>query len=272
VGDVDQLPSVGAGDVLRDVIRSGRARVVRLTHIFRQAAQSGIVVNAHRVNRGQMPVLNRYDDFFFFSKEDPEEAAELLVDIVVRRIPRKFDLDPVDEVQVLAPMYRGACGVANLNRRLQEDLNPPGPNRPERRLGGRTFRVGDKVMQVRNNYDKEVFNGDIGRVIRIDGIGQTLTVRIDGRPVVYDWVEADELIHAFAISVHKSQGSEYPAVVVPVLTQHYMMLQRNLLYTAITRARRLVVLVGTRRAIGIAVKNDRTRQRHSGLGVRLGEG
>ena len=272
VGDVDQLPSVGAGDVLRDVIRSGQARVVRLTHIFRQAAQSGIVVNAHRVNRGQMPVLNQYDDFYFFSKEDPEEAADLLVDIVVNRIPRKFGLDPVEEVQVLAPMYRGACGVANLNQRLQEALNPPGPNRPERRLGGRTFRVGDKVMQVRNNYDKEVYNGDIGRVVAIDGIGQTLTVRIDGRPVVYDWSEADELIHAFAISVHKSQGSEYPAVVMPVLTQHYLMLQRNLLYTAITRAKRLVVLVGTRRAIRIAVRNDRLRRRHSGLEVRLRDG
>jgi len=271
VGDVDQLPSVGAGDVLRDVISSGRAKVIRLTRIFRQAAQSGIVVNAHRVNRGQMPVLNRYGDFYFFSKEAPDEAADLVVDIVVNRIPRKFGLDPVDEVQVLAPMYRGPCGVSNLNDRLQEALNPPGPNRPERRLGGRTFRVGDKVMQVRNNYDKEVYNGDIGRVVAIDGVDQTLTVRIDGRPVVYEWSEADELVHAFAISVHKSQGSEYPAVVVPVLTQHYMMLQRNLLYTAITRARRLVVLVGTRRAIGIAVRSDKVRQRYSGLGVRLRE-
>lgn len=269
VGDVDQLPSVGAGDVLRDVIRSGVARVIRLTHIFRQAAQSGIVVNAHRVNRGQMPVLNQYDDFYFFSKEDPEEAADLLVDIVVHRIPRKFGLDPVEEVQVIAPMYRGACGVSSLNSRLQEALNPPGRNRPERRLGGRTLRVGDKVMQIRNNYDKEVYNGDIGRVVAIDGIEQTLTVRIDGRPVVYDWAEADELVHAFAISVHKSQGSEYPAVVMPVLTQHYLMLQRNLLYTAITRAKRLVVLVGTRRAIRIAVRNDRVRRRHSGLEARL---
>ena len=178
----------------------------------------------------------------------------------------------VEEVQVLAPMYRGVCGVANLNQRLQEALNPPGPNRPERRLGGRVFRVGDKVMQVRNNYDKEVYNGDIGRVVAIDGIGQTMTARIDGRPVVYDWSEADELIHAFAISVHKSQGSEYPAVVMPVLTQHYLMLQRNLLYTAITRAKRLVVLVGTRRAIRIAVRNDRLRRRHSGLEVRLRDG
>jgi len=272
VGDVDQLPSVGAGDVLRDVIGSGRASVVRLETIFRQAADSGIVVNAHRINRGQMPVLNQFGDFFFFSKEDPQEAADLLVDIVQRRIPLKFGLDPVDEVQVLAPMYRGACGVASLNARLQEALNPALSHKAERRLGGRAFRVGDKVMQVRNNYERDVYNGDIGRVVGIDPVEQTLTVRIDGRPVIYDWGEADELVHAFAVSVHKSQGSEYPAVVMPMLTQHYMMLQRNLLYTAITRARQLVVLVGTRRAIGIAVHNAKVRERHSGLSVRLREG
>ena len=272
VGDVDQLPSVGAGDVLRDVIASGRATVVRLTTIFRQVANSGIVVNAHRINRGQMPILNRFDDFYFFSKENPQEAADLLVDIVQRRIPRKFGLDSVDDVQVLAPMYRGACGVANLNTCLQEALNPASPRKAERRLGGRVFRVGDKVMQVRNNYDKDVYNGDIGRVTRIDPVGQTLVVTIDGRPVLYDWGEADELVHAFAVSVHKSQGSEYTAVVMPVMTQHYLMLQRNLLYTGITRAKRLVVLVGTQRAIGIAVHNDKVRERHSGLSVRLREG
>jgi exodeoxyribonuclease V alpha subunit len=269
VGDVDQLPSVGAGDVLRDVIGSGRAVVVRLTQIFRQAAQSGIVVNAHRVNQGQTPVLNQFDDFYFFSKEDPEQAADLLVDVIARRIPRKFGLSPLDDVQVLAPMYRGACGVANLNVRLQEALNPPAPSRPERRLSGRTFRVGDRVMQTTNNYSLEVFNGDVGRLVQIDGVQQTLTVSIDGRPVVYDWAETDELVHAFAVSVHKSQGSEYPAVVIPVLTQHYVMLQRNLLYTAITRARRLVVLVGTRRAIAIAVRNSRISERYSGLQARL---
>jgi len=271
VGDVDQLPSVGAGDVLRDIIGSGRAAVVQLTTIFRQAADSGIVVNAHRINQGQPPILNQFDDFYFFSEKDPRQAADLLVDIVRRRIPRKFGLDPVNDVQVLAPMYRGACGVANLNARLQEALNPASPRKPERRLGGRVFRVGDKVMQTRNNYLRDVYNGDIGRVAGIDPVEQTLTVMIDGRPVVYDWGEADELVHAFAISVHKSQGSEYPAVVIPLLTQHYLMLQRNLLYTAITRARRLVVLVGTRRAIGIAVRNARVRERHSGLSVRLRE-
>jgi len=272
VGDVDQLPSVGAGDVLRDVIASGRAAVVRLTTIFRQAANSGIVVNAHRINQGQMPILNHFDDFYFFSEKDPQEAAELLVDIVQRRIPRKFGLDPVDQVQVLAPMYRGACGVSNLNGRLQETLNPASPRKPERRLGGRAFRVGDRVMQTRNNYLRDVYNGDIGRVTGIDPVEQTLTVSIDNRPVVYDWGEADELTHAFAVSIHKSQGSEYPAVVIPVLTQHYLMLQRNLLYTGITRAKQLVVLVGTRRAIGIAVRNNKVRDRHSGLGVRLREG
>jgi exodeoxyribonuclease V alpha subunit len=266
---VDQLPSVGAGDVLCDIIASGRATVVRLTQIFRQAAGSGIVVNAHRINRGDFPVLNECGDFYFFSKEDPEQAADLLVDVVGRRIPAKFGLDPLDEIQVLAPMHRGACGVVNLNARLQEALNPPSARKAERRLGGRFFRVGDKVMQAVNDYDREVYNGDIGRVTRIDAVNQTLAVTIDGRPVVYDWGQVDELIHAFAVSVHKSQGSEYPAVVLPVLTQHYLMLQRNLLYTAITRAKHLVVLVGMRRAIAIAVRNASVRERHSGLSIRL---
>ncbi|MBN1977002.1 MAG: ATP-dependent RecD-like DNA helicase [Anaerolineae bacterium] len=269
VGDIDQLPSVGAGDVLHDVIGSGRAAVVRLTTIFRQAADSGIVVNAHRINRGEFPILNEYDDFYFFSKEEPEEAADLLVDVVLRRIPEKFGFDPVDEVQVLAPMYRGACGVANLNNRLQEALNPASPKKPERRLGGRLFRVGDKVMQTVNNYVLSVFNGDIGRVTAIDSVNQTLTVQIDDQPVVYDWVDTSELTHAFAVSVHKSQGSEYATVVMPVLTQHYLMLKRPILYTAVTRAKSLVVLVGTRRAIAIAARNNKVTQRHSGLGVRL---
>ncbi len=271
VGDVDQLPSVGAGDVLRDIIRSERAKVFRLTEIFRQAADSGIVVNAHRINQGQRPILNEFGDFYFFSKEDPDEAAAMLVDIVKRRVPQKFGFDPVDEIQVLAPMYRGTCGVANLNSALQEALNPASPSKAERRLHGRFFRTGDKVMQVVNDYDRDVFNGDIGRVSAIDSVRQTLTVEMDGRPVVYDWAETDELTHAFAISVHKSQGSEYPAVVMPLLTQHYLMLQRNLLYTAVTRAKRLVVLVGTRRAIAIAVNNNRTRKRNSGLSLRLRE-
>lgn len=269
VGDVDQLPAVGAGDVLRDLIGSGRAAVVRLTTIFRQAESSGIVVNAHRINRGEFPILNEYDDFYFFSKEDPQEAADLLVDVVQRRIPGKFGVDPADDVQVLAPMYRGACGVRNLNARLQEALNPASPRRPERRLNGRLFRVGDRVMQTVNDYVRSTFNGDIGRVVAIDGMAQTLTVRIDDRPVVYDWADTSELTHAFAVSVHKSQGSEYPVVVMPVLTQHYVMLSRPIFYTAVTRAEELVVLVGTRKAIAIAVRNNRVTERHSGLSMRL---
>jgi exodeoxyribonuclease V alpha subunit len=245
IGDVDQLPSVGAGDVLRDIIASqavdGEARrtaaVVRLETIFRQAQGSYIIRNSHRINRGQFPIANKGDDFFLFTKDDPEEAAALVVDIVQNRIPRKFGLDPVNDLQVLCPMHRGAVGVANLNR---------------------------------NNYDKETFNGDIGRLVGVDLSNQAFTVEIDERPVRYDWSEADELAHAFAISVHKSQGSEFPAVVVPIMTQHYLMLQRNLLYTAVTRAKQLVVLVGQRRAISIAVRNNPVTQRYSGLSVRLG--
>jgi exodeoxyribonuclease V alpha subunit len=269
VGDVDQLPSVGAGDVLRDVIASGRAEVVGLAQIFRQAADSHIILGAHRINRGQIPVFNQGNDFFFFSKDDPQEVADLIVDLVQRRIPDKFGFDPLDDIQVLAPMYRGAAGVSNLNVRLQEALNPPKPNHPERQLGGRMFRVGDRVLQTTNNYVLNVFNGDIGRIMAIDGVNQTLTVRMDERQVEYDWTDANELVHAFAISVHKSQGSEYPAVIVPVVTQHYTMLSRQILYTAVTRARRLLVLVGTRKALAIAVRNNRIAERHSGLRVRL---
>ncbi len=270
VGDIDQLPSVGAGDVLRDLIASDVAAVVRLETIFRQAAGSLIIRNAHRINQGQMPETHvDAEDFFLFVKEDPEETATLLVDIVARRIPHKFGLDPLDDIQVLAPMYNGTAGVTRLNAVLQETLNPPGGRKMERRLGGRVFRVGDKVMQTVNNYDKSVYNGDIGRVTAIDPIGQTLTVAIDGAPVVYDFLEADELIHAFAVSVHKAQGAEYPCVVIPIVTQHYLMLQRNLLYTAVTRARRLAVLVGTRRAIQIAVRTNPVAQRHTALDWRL---
>jgi exodeoxyribonuclease V alpha subunit len=269
VGDVDQLPSVGAGDVLRDLIASGVAAVIRLEVIFRQATGSLIIRNAHRINQGLLPETSaEASDFYLFIKEDAAETAELLVDVVARRIPAKFGLDPFDDVQVLAPMYNGQAGVTRLNQMLQETLNPPG-RKPERRLGGRTFRVGDKVMQTVNNYDKSVYNGDIGRITAIDVIGQTLTVVIDGAPVVYDFLEADELIHAYAVSVHKSQGSEYPCVVMPVVVQHYMMLQRNLLYTAVTRARKLVILVGTRRAIQIAVRTNPVAQRHTALDWRL---
>jgi exodeoxyribonuclease V alpha subunit len=272
VGDVDQLPSVGAGDVLRDLVRCGRVPVVRLTQIFRQAADSHIITNAHRVNQGQMPLFEKdARDFFLFGQSDPEEAADWVVEVVANRIPKKFGFDPLEEVQVLAPMHRGAVGVANLNARLQAALNPPAPGKAERQIGGRVFREGDRVMQQRNNYQKEVFNGDIGRVRAVDLESQTLTIEFDGRPVFYDWLEVDELQHAFAASIHKAQGSEFPAVVVPLLTQHYMMLQRNLLYTAITRARRLCVLVGTRKAIGIAVRNAKVAERWSGLGGRMND-
>ncbi len=269
VGDVDQLPSVGAGDVLRDLIDSGVTAVIRLQTIFRQAANSLIIQNAHRINAGQMPQGAKQDgDFFIFIKEEPEELVELLVDIVQRRVPHKFGLHPLDDIQVLSPMYNSPAGVSNLNLRLQAALNPPG-KKAERRLGGRVFRVGDKVMQTVNNYDKNVYNGDIGRITAIDIVQQTISVMIDGAPVVYDFLEADELVHAYAISVHKSQGSEYPCVVIPMTTQHYLMLQRNLLYTAVTRARQLAILVGTRRAIGIAVRNHKVTERHTALDQRL---
>ena len=269
VGDVDQLPSVGAGDVLRDLIDSGVAAVVRLETIFRQAANSLIVRNAHRINQGKMPLTPKEaSDFFLFVKQDLDELVDLLVDIVKRRIPQKFGLHPMDDIQVLSPMYNGAAGVNNLNDRLQEALNPGG-KRPERRLSGRVYRAGDKVMQTVNNYDKNVYNGDIGRITAIDPVQQTLKLNIDGAPVLYDFLEVDELVHAYAISVHKSQGAEYPCVVMPIVTQHYMMLQRNLLYTAVTRARKLVVLVGTRRAIAIAIRNDKVARRHTALDWRL---
>ena len=273
VGDVDQLPSVGAGDVLRDLIASGIVPVTRLDTIFRQAADSLIIQNAHRLNQGEYPLTNKVaQDFFIFIKDDAEEAASLLVDIVRKRIPQKFGLDPFEDIQVLSPMYNGAVGVNNLNQLLQGHLNPGKGNRPERRLGGRTFRLGDKVMQTVNNYDKNVYNGDIGRISALDPINQTVTVNIDGNPVVYDFLEVDELVHAYAITVHKSQGSEYPCVVIPVMTTHYLMLQRNLLYTAVTRAKRLVILVGTRRAIRIAISNNKVSERHTALDYRLRQG
>ncbi len=269
VGDIDQLPAVGAGDVLGDLIGSGATAVVRLQTIFRQAADSLIIRNAHRINQGQMPETPKEaQDFFLFVKDDPQETAELLVDVVSKRVPHKFGLDPLDDIQVLAPMYSGYAGVTQLNLALQTALNPPG-RKPERRLGGRVFRQGDKVMQTVNNYDKQVYNGDIGRIAALDPEGQTMTVNIDGTPVVYDFLEADELVHAFAISVHKSQGAEYPCVVLPLVTQHYLMLQRNLLYTAVTRAKRLVILVGTRRALAIAVKNNQVAARFTALDWRL---
>lgn len=272
VGDVDQLPSVGPGDVLRDVIKSGLVPVTRLNLIFRQAAGSQIITNAHRINQGQTPLFPKdSQDFFLFPAETAEEAADWVQDIVCNRIPEKFRLEPRKDIQVLAPMYRGPAGVTALNERLQAVLNPPSLKTPEKTLFGQTFRLGDKVMQTQNDYDKDVYNGDIGQVVAINPTEHTLSVNIDGRRVSYDWSEADQLVLAYAISVHKSQGAEFPAVVMPLLTAHYMMLQRNLLYTAVTRAKRLCVLVGNRRAIAIAVHNDKVSSRYSALDWRLSQ-
>jgi exodeoxyribonuclease V alpha subunit len=270
VGDVDQLPAVGAGNVLRDLIASGKVPTVRLDHIFRQAAGSYIITNAHRVNQGEMPLIERDSgDFFLFPVEEAEAAADRVVEVVAQRIPARFGLDPVDDIQVLSPMHRGPAGVGALNEKLQAALNPPAPDRPEARLGGRVFRVGDKVMQIRNNYDKDIYNGDLGRITRIDAEEQQVHVAFDTGVVPLDYVEMDEVVHAFAISTHKSQGGEYPAVVMALLPAHYMLLQRNLLYTGITRARQLCVLVGARRAIAMAVKNDKIARRHTALAERL---
>jgi exodeoxyribonuclease V alpha subunit len=270
VGDVDQLPSVGAGDVLRDVIASQLAPVTRLNVIFRQAAYSHIITNAHRINQGQMPIFDKNStDFFLFPAEAPDEAASWVQSVVCDRIPNKFGLNWRDDVQVLAPMYRGPAGVTALNERLQTELNPPATRKPEKHLFGQTFRPGDKVMQTQNNYDKDTFNGDIGFVTDLDLVEQSLEVDFEGRKVLYDWSEADQLVLAYAVSVHKSQGSEFTAVVIPLVTQHYMMLQRNLLYTAITRAKKLCVLVGSHRAINIAIRNNQVAARFTALDWRL---
>ncbi|MFC4337202.1 SF1B family DNA helicase RecD2 [Salininema proteolyticum] len=273
VGDVDQLPSVGAGEVLRDILDAPAVPRVRLTEVFRQAAESGIVTGAHAVNKGQAPELKGYSDFFFFANEDSESLAENVVDIVARRIPQRFGLHPVRDVQVLTPMHRGGAGAGNLNRLLQEALTPHREGLPEKVYGGRIYRPGDKVIQLRNNYEKGrsgVFNGTVGVVTGIDSVAHSATVRTDeDEEVDYDFSELDELAHAYAITVHRSQGSEYPAVVIPLSTANYMMLQRNLLYTAITRAKRLVVLVGSKKAVQIAVKAKGTGKRHTGLTYRL---
>ena len=265
VGDADQLPSVGPGQVLADIIGSGAVPVVRLTEVFRQAAESQVIVNAHRINRGQMPVLEAREgsDFFFVDAADPEEGVRKLLAVVGERIPARFGLDPVRDVQVLCPMNRGGLGARSLNIALQAALNPPRALRVER--FGWTFCPGDKVMQVANDYERDVFNGDLGVITALDPEEGELTVTFDGRPVVYGFGELDELVLAYATTIHKSQGSEYPAVVIPLTTQHYAMLARNLLYTGVTRGKRLVVLVGQRRALAIAVRNGSGRRRWSKL-------
>jgi exodeoxyribonuclease V alpha subunit len=272
VGDIDQLPSVGPGQVLSDVIRSEAVPVVRLTEVFRQASNSQIIVNAHRINRGELPDLKRpaeAADFYFVPADDPETAVLRIVELVQTRIPRRFGLHPVRDIQVLCPMNRGGVGARSLNIELQAALNPAGERKVER--FGWTFAPGDKVMQIENDYDKEVYNGDIGYVEDVDVDSGELTASIDGRPVSYGFGELDTLVPAYATTIHKSQGSEYPAVVIPVLTQHYAMLQRNLIYTGITRGKQLVVLVGQRKAIAMAVRNTSGRRRWSKLAEWLSD-
>ncbi|SCY20247.1 exodeoxyribonuclease V alpha subunit [Lachnospiraceae bacterium XPB1003] len=282
VGDIDQLPSVGAGNVLRDVIDSGAFQVVRLTRIFRQAQTSRIIMNAHRINEGKLPEINngKGSDFFFIEKEDPEEVVSRIVKLVKTDLPGYYGIDP-SQIQVLTPMQRGVVGATNLNMALQEALNPAEcevfirgrgkvlmPKECLRRSGF-AFREGDKVMQIRNNYDKEVYNGDIGIIDAVSETDRTLRVTFDGRSIEYDVTELDELVHAYATTIHKSQGSEYPIVVMPVLMNHYVMLQRNLIYTGITRAKKVMVMIGTRKALACAINNVTVTKRNTMLKERL---
>ncbi|MGH2494348.1 MAG: SF1B family DNA helicase RecD2 [Ktedonobacteraceae bacterium] len=273
VGDADQLPPVGPGNVLRDLLRSETIPTVRLTDLFRQAQRSQIVVNAHRINSGQMPSFQREQktDFYFVSEDNPVRAQRLVLDFVQNRIPKHYSLNPMTDIQVLTPMYRGPLGVNSLNEELQAHLNPNAPAFIE--WGGRVFRVGDKVMQQRNNYDKDVFNGDVGWIRAINRENSTVKVEFleEAGPLIvsYEFHELDELTLAYAVTVHKSQGSEYPAIVLPLTREHYMLLQRNLLYTAITRAKRLCILIGQPRALEVAVRNNRVTQRNTGLAERL---
>ena len=270
VGDVDQLPSVGPGNVLRDILDSGSVPSIKLDEIFRQGERSQIVEQAHRINQGIMPRwprnLNVLSDFYVVTTEDPDRAADIIVELCATRIPRRFGFDPMNDIQVLCPMNRGSVGSSALNGRLQEALNPSGPAVTR---FGRTYRQGDRVLQTVNDYEKRVFNGDLGRVTRLDLNAGSLTVAYDEDEVDYHFNELDELLPAYAISVHRSQGSEYPCVVIPVMTQHYLMLQRNLIYTAVTRGRKLAVLVGSPKAIAIAVKNQKSTNRHTALADRL---
>src|SRR6266480_2185904 len=266
VGDIDQLPSVGPGQVLADVISSSAVPVVRLTEVFRQAAQSRIITSAHRINQGSMPDLSppgAESDFYFVQADDPETAVGRIIELVKTRIPKRFGLDPIRDIQVLCPMNRGGVGARSLNIELQAALNPAGDIKVER--FGWTFAPGDKVMQMENDYDKEVYNGDIGNIDCINPADGELVAVFDGRAVTYGFGELDMLVPAYAATIHKSQGSEYPAVVIPVMTQHYAMLQRNLLYTGVTRGKRLVVLVGMRKAVAIAVRAVSGRRRWSKL-------
>jgi exodeoxyribonuclease V alpha subunit len=272
VGDVDQLPSVGPGMVLANLIDSGVVPVVRLTEVFRQAAHSRIITTAHRINEGfmpEMPAGAAESDFHFIDRAEPEQIAATVLNMVKQRIPAKFGLDPIRDIQVLCPMNRGSLGVRELNVRLQAELNPARSEEPVVEKFGWQFRSRDKVIQTENNYDKDVFNGDIGQIVKIDPVEHELTIRFDQREVVYDYGELDEVSLAYAITIHKSQGSEFPAVVIPLAMQQFMLLQRNLVYTGITRGKKLVVLVGQKKALAMAVNNNRTEKRFSGLLARL---
>ena len=273
VGDVDQLPSVGPGTVLADLISSGVVPVVRLTEIFRQAAASKIVTAAYAINQGRMPKLTAPEglgDFYFIESTEPEAIQDLVVRLVKERIPKRFKFDPKADIQVLSPMNRSVLGARNLNQVLQEALNP-GDGGPEIQRFGWTFRIGDRVIQTENDYNRDVFNGDLGLIEKINRIEQQVIVNFEGRQVEYDFADLDELSLAYVLSIHKSQGSEFPCVVIPIHTQHYMMLQRNLLYTAVTRGKRLVILVGTKKALAMAVKRQDTRRRCTALKKRLEE-
>jgi exodeoxyribonuclease V alpha subunit len=268
VGDVDQLPSVGAGNVLKDIIESGLVNVVQLTRIFRQAQGSKIIMNAHKINKGEFPELkgDRNSDFFFIEEEDPTKVAQTIKELCTKRLPHYYKVDPVHDIQVLCPMQRGETGAVHLNMVLQEALNT---SNMSMKYGGTLYRLGDKVMQIKNNYDKNVFNGDIGIITKMDIEEKTLVITFDDNAIDYDATELDEVVLAYATTVHKSQGSEYKIVIAPFTIQHYTMLQRNLLYTCVTRAKKVMVLVGTRKAVGMAVRNNKTTKRNTRLTQRL---
>ncbi len=266
VGDIDQLPSVGPGSVLESIIDSNIFPVARLTKIFRQAAQSQIVLNAHRINQGQMPIFSskeKTSDFYFIESETPEDCKDKILELIKNRIPKAFKVDPLTEIQVLCPMNRGGVGARSLNIELQKVLSPLTPNHVER--FGSSYSVGDKAMQITNNYDKDVYNGDIGYIKEVRQEEQELFIDFEGRLIPYDFDELDEIVLAYAISIHKSQGSEYPVIVIPLMMQHYPMLKRNLLYTGITRGKKQVILVGQKKALAMAVKDKNTKRRYTKL-------
>jgi exodeoxyribonuclease V alpha subunit len=266
VGDAEQLPSVGPGNVLQSLLESKLFAVTHLSQIFRQGAGSEIIVNAHRVNHGEMPEIVKstsemLSDFYWIEQDDPDKALELIVKMTRTRIPERFGFDPIKDIQILSPMNRGSCGTVAINQILQRELNSG--SKPQFKIGERVFKAGDKVIQNSNNYEKNVFNGDMGRISKIDSAENKFAVLFDSGLIEYDYYEAEQLTLAYAITVHKSQGSEFPAVIIPLLTQHYMMLQRNLLYTAMTRARSLLVLVGSKKAVSMAVNNFKQEQRYT---------